>query len=167
VAAHVGRVVSHRAASLPAVNLSGESPDGGRLGVLCSLVLLLVDWRPTCFMMNPGRKYEIMTGSRVSEARKLTNIQIASSPPMTALKRMLENVQSAVLATMATAVKLTAFPEVTSASRDGLGRARACSFWSVARSTMGRCSHGKVSEDGKAMAARQSSRVGLQSVHAG
>src|SRR5438034_9974236 len=61
--------------------------------------------------MKRGRKYEIMTGSSVSEAMKLTNIQIASSPPMTALNRMLEKVHSAVLPTMATAVKLTAFPD--------------------------------------------------------
>src|SRR6058998_852199 len=67
--------------------------------------------------MKRGRKYEIMTGSSVSEAMKLTNIQIASSPPMRALNRMLEKVHSAVLPTMATAVKLTAFPDVTSASR--------------------------------------------------
>ena len=67
--------------------------------------------------MKPGRKNEIMTGRSVSDAAKLTNIQIARRPPITALNRMLEYIQSAVLATMQTAVKLTAFPDVTSASR--------------------------------------------------
>src|SRR5262249_49654957 len=73
--------------------------------------------RPASFRMNFGRKYEIITGSSVSDATKLTNIQIARRPPITASKRMLENVQSAVPPTMQTAVKLTALPDVTSASR--------------------------------------------------
>ena len=60
---------------------------------------------------------EIITGSSVSEQMKLTPIHTASNPPMTALKRMFENVHSAVPPIMQTAVKLTALPEVTSASR--------------------------------------------------
>src|SRR5205823_13197543 len=44
-------------------------------------------------------------------------IHTARRPPMTALKRMFEKVHSAVPPIMHTAVKLTALPEVTSASR--------------------------------------------------
>ena len=47
--------------------------------------------------MNFGRKNEIVTGRRVSEATKLTNIQPASNSPMTASKRMFEKPHTAVL----------------------------------------------------------------------
>src|SRR5262249_19095544 len=66
-------------------------------------------------VMNFGRKSRISTGISVCDAMKLIPIQIASSPPISASKRMLENVQSVVLITIVAAVKVTPLPVVQSA----------------------------------------------------
>jgi len=72
----------------------------------------------------------------VTDATKLMPIQIASRPPMTALKRMCENVHSAVPPIMHTAVKLTALPDVTSAWRIAASRSPLTRISSMMRDTM-------------------------------
>ena len=66
-------------------------------------------------MMNFGLKSKINTGIRVCDATKLTAIQIASKPPISASNRMFDVVQSSVLITIVTAVNVTPFPVVHSA----------------------------------------------------
>ena len=66
-------------------------------------------------MMNLGLKIRINTGISVWEATKLMAIQIASRPPISASKRMLDVVQNIVLMTIVTAVNVTPFPVVQSA----------------------------------------------------
>ena len=80
--------------------------------------------------------YEISAGSSVTDDTKLTNIQMASRPPMTALKRMFDSVQSAVPATMQTAVKLTALPDVRSAMWIDSSRSPLMRISSMTRLTM-------------------------------
>ena len=86
--------------------------------------------------MNLGRTIAISTGISVTDATKLMPIQTASRPPMTALKRMCDHIQSAVPPIMQTAVKLTAFPDVTSACRMAASRSPLTRISSMMRDTM-------------------------------
>ena len=63
-------------------------------------------------------------------------IQIASSRPISALKRMFEVIQKAVLTIIVTAVKVTALPDVTSASRTDSARSPRTRISSMMRLTM-------------------------------
>ena len=65
--------------------------------------------------INFGSNITISTGKIVIAPSIETNIQTASSRPISASKRMLDQYQNSTEATSVRAVKATAFPEVTSA----------------------------------------------------
>ena len=65
--------------------------------------------------MNPGWKVTISTGKIVIAPSIETNIQTASSMPISASKRMPDQYQNSTDATSVSAVNTTALPEVISA----------------------------------------------------